>query len=142
MRTQTQVPTSPRLLLDHLITAVGYGGNFIAFTLPAPTLTDVTGFPAGTVSLVILLYGASVAGDIIGGKLGNRIGAVPSLNIIFAGLAGLLAAPGTALTNKVVTVAVAAFWGGFAFASVPPLQFCVVQTAREVAPAPWMWPRA
>ena len=32
LRAQAQVLTSPRLLLVYLITAVGYGGNFVAFT--------------------------------------------------------------------------------------------------------------
>ena len=55
LRQQAQVLTSPRLLLVYLITAVGYGGNFIAFTYLAPMLTDVTGLSEGSVSLVILL---------------------------------------------------------------------------------------
>ncbi|SNT26679.1 MFS transporter [Tropicimonas sediminicola] len=132
---QVQVLTSPRLLLVYLITAVGYGGNFIAFTFLAPMLTDVTGLSAGSVSLVILLYGASVAaGNILGGKLADRLGPVPSLTLIFAGLALMLVALGFGLTNAVFTVAVVGLWGGFAFANVPPLQSYVVQIAREVAP--------
>jgi predicted MFS family arabinose efflux permease len=49
------------LLLVYLITAIGYGGNFIVFTYLCPMLTDVTGFGAISVSVIILLYGASVA---------------------------------------------------------------------------------
>lgn len=132
---QLQVLTSPRLLLVYLITDVGYGGNFIAFTFLAPMLNEVTGLSAGAVSLVMLLYGASVAvGNILGGKLSDRIGAVPALTLIFAGLALALFTLGLALTNPIAAIAVAAFWGGFAFANVPPLQSYVVQTAREVSP--------
>lgn len=135
LRAQLQVLTSPRLLLVYLITAVGYGGNFIAFTFLAPMLTDVTQLSAGAVSLVMLLYGASVAvGNIAGGKLADRIGVVPSLTLIFTGLAVSLVALGVALPNPIAAIAVAAFWGGFAFANVPPLQSYVVQIAREVAP--------
>lgn len=135
LSTQLQVLTSPRLLLVYLITAVGYGGNFIAFTFLAPMLNEVTGLSAGAVSLVMLLYGASVAvGNILGGKLSDRIGAVPALTLIFAGLALALFTLGLALTNPIAAIAVAAFWGGFAFANVPPLQSYVVQTAREVSP--------
>lgn len=127
--------TSPRLLLVYLITAVGYGGNFVAFTCLAPMLTDVTGLTTGTVSLVILIYGASVAvGNILCGKLADRMGPVPALTMIFAGLALLLAALGTVLTQPVATVVVVGLWGGFAFANVPPLQSYVVQIAREVSP--------
>ncbi len=135
LRAQAQVLTSPRLLLVYLITAVGYGGNFVAFTYLAPMLTQVTGLTAGAVSLVILLYGASVAvGNILGGRLADRMGPVPALTLIFAGLALLLAALGAVLTQPVAAVAVVGLWGGFAFANVPPLQSYVVQIAREVSP--------
>lgn len=132
---QAQVLTSPRLLLVYLITAVGYGGNFVAFTYLAPMLTQVTGLTAGAVSLVILLYGASVAvGNILGGRLADRMGPVPALTLIFAGLALLLAVLGAVLTQPVAAVIVVGLWGGFAFANVPPLQSYVVQIAREVSP--------
>ncbi|MHA3979250.1 MFS transporter [Halovulum sp. GXIMD14794] len=135
LRAQAQVLTSPRLLLIYLITAVGYGGNFVAFTFLAPMLTDVTGLSSGAVSFVILLYGVSVAaGNILGGRLADRVGPVPALTMIFGGLAFLLAALGLALSHPVAAVAVVALWGGFAFANVPPLQSYVVQVAREVSP--------
>ena len=135
LRAQAQVLTSPRLLLVYLITAIGYGGNFVAFTYLAPMLTDVTGLTAGSVSLVILLYGASVAaGNILGGKLADRIGPIPALTLIFAGLALILAALGAVLTHPFLAIAVVGLWGGFAFANVPPLQSYVVQIAREVSP--------
>ena len=135
LRAQARVLTEPRLLLVYLITAVGYGGNFIAFTYLAPMLTDVTGLGTGAVSLVILLYGASVAvGNIVGGKLADRMGAIPALTLIFVGLSAVLLALGLVLTSPLATVAVIAVWGGFAFANVPPLQVYTVQIAREVAP--------
>lgn len=135
LRQQAQVLTSPRLLLVYLITAVGYGGNFIAFTYLAPMLTDVTGVSEGSVSLVILLYGVSVAiGNILGGKLADRIGPVPALTIVFAGLALSLVLLGFGLTAPWAAIAVTLFWGGFAFGNVPPLQSYVVQIAREVSP--------
>ena len=135
LRAQAEVLTSPRLLLVYLITAVGYGGNFVAFTFLAPMLTGVTGLSAGAVSLVILLYGASVAaGNILGGRLSDRVGPVPALTLIFVGLALMLAALGLALSHPVAAIAVVALWGGFAFANVPPLQTYVVQIAREVSP--------
>ena len=59
---------------------------------------------------------------------------MPSLTVIFAGLAISLVALGVFLTHPIAAIAVAAFWGGFAFANVPPLQSYVVQIAREVSP--------
>jgi len=135
LRAQAQVLTSPRLLLVYAITAVGYGGNFIAFTFLAPMLTEITGLGAGAVSIVILVYGVSVAaGNILGGRLGDRIGPIRALTLIFVGLGALLALLGPALPSPVAAVAVVALWGGFAFANVPPLQSYVVQIARQEAP--------
>ena len=135
LRAQLGVLTSPRLLGVYLITATGYGGNFIAFTYLASMLTQVTGLGAGTVGAVMLVYGASVAlGNIAGGRLADRIGAVPALTVIFAGLSAVLLALGAVLASPVATVAVVAVWGGFAFANVPPLQAHTVQIARQVAP--------
>ncbi|HQS96370.1 MFS transporter [Novosphingobium sp. 17-62-19] len=135
LRQQAQALTSPRLLLVYLITAVGYGGNFIAFTYLAPMLTDITRLSEGAVTLVILLYGVSVAfGNILGGVLSDKIGPVPALTVVFAGLAGSLVLLGFGLTSPWAAVAVTLFWGGFAFGNVPPLQSYVVQIAREVSP--------
>ncbi len=132
---QIQVLTSPRLLLVYLITAIGYGGNFIAFTFLAPMLTEVTGLNTGMIGVVLLLYGVSVAvGNIVGGKLADRIGPVASLTWIFTSLAVTLMLMGLVLNITWGAFTVVLFWGGFAFGNVPPLQSYVVQIAREVAP--------
>lgn len=88
---QLQVLKQPRLLLVYAMTAIGYGGSFIAFTFLAPILQDIAGFSAGTVSLVLLVYGISVAaGNIWGGKLADKRGPISALTIIFALLAAVL----------------------------------------------------
>ena len=45
----------PRLLLVYAMTAVGYGGSFIAFTYLAPILQQISGISANGVSLVLLV---------------------------------------------------------------------------------------
>ena len=45
---QARVLLQPRLLLVYAMTAVGYGGSFIAFTFLAPILQDISGFSAST----------------------------------------------------------------------------------------------
>src|SRR5471032_616493 len=88
---QVQVLGEPRLLLVYAMTAVGYGGSFIAFTYLAPILQDIAGFSAGAVGAVMLVYGVSVAvGNIWGGKLADSRGPIGALKIIFLGLAAVL----------------------------------------------------
>ena len=133
--TQLAVLKKPRLLLVYTMTTLGYGGSFIAFTYLAPVLQEVSGFAASTVSLVMLVYGVSVAaGNIWGGKLADRHGPVPALQIVFALLAMvLLALTFTAPSKPLVLITVLA-WGAVAFGNVPGLQVYVVQRAERDAP--------
>lgn len=91
VREQLSVLTKKPLLLVYAKTALGYGGAFTAFTFLAPILQQVSGFSAGAVSLILLVYGVSVAvGNIWGGKLADRMGPLPALKLLFAGLAVVL----------------------------------------------------
>ncbi|WP_421683476.1 MFS transporter [Stutzerimonas urumqiensis] len=132
---QLAVLKSPRLLLVYAMTAIGYGGSFTAFTFLAPILQDVTGLPAGAVSLVLLVYGVSVAlGNLWGGKLADRRGPIPALLLIFSLLAAvLLAFTFTAATPWLAIVTVL-LWGAVAFGNVPGLQLYVVRQAEHHAP--------
>lgn len=133
--TQLAVLKKPRLLLVYAMTTLGYGGSFIAFTYLAPVLQEVSGFAASTVSLVMLVYGVSVAaGNIWGGKLADRHGPVRALQIVFALLATvLLVLTFTAPSKPLVLLTVLA-WGAVAFGNVPGLQVYVVQRAERDAP--------
>ncbi|GAA4494950.1 MFS transporter [Actinoallomurus oryzae] len=115
------------------LTAVGNVGVVTVFTYIAPLLTDVGGFSAASVPLLLVVYGAgAVAGNLLGGRLADRA--------LMPSLAGLLGA---------LTVALALFWllggarplaavltfvlGVLAFAIVPGMQTRVLTTA-EAAP--------
>ncbi|WP_350671017.1 MFS transporter, partial [Pseudoalteromonas sp. CAL494-MNA-CIBAN-0108] len=74
---QLQVVTKPRLLLVYLMTILGYGGTFTAFTYLAPILEQQTGFASSTIGIIMLVYGVSVAvGNIWGGKLADKRGPI------------------------------------------------------------------
>ncbi len=88
---QLKVLTHPRLLMIYAITALGYGGVFTAFTFLAPMMQNLAGFTPNAVSWILLGYGVAVAvGNIWGGKLADKHGAIPALKFIFAALAALL----------------------------------------------------
>jgi DHA1 family inner membrane transport protein len=133
--TQLAVLKKPRLLLVYAMTTLGYGGSFIAFTYLAPFLQDVAGFSAGSVSLVMLVYGVSVAaGNIWGGRLADRKGPVAALQIVFAGLAAVLLVLQFTAPHPWLALATVLAWGAFAFGNVPGLQVYVVQRAGRDAP--------
>lgn len=135
IRTQLAVLKKPRLLLVYAITALGYGGSFIAFTYLAPILQEVSGFSSSSVGLVMLVYGVSVAfGNIWGGRLADRHGPVRALQIVFAGLALVLLVLAFTAPYKWLALATVLAWGAVAFGNVPGLQVYVVQRAMKDAP--------
>jgi DHA1 family inner membrane transport protein len=132
---QLKVLGEPRLLLVYAMTAVGYGGSFIAFTYMAPMLQQVTGFSAGAVSLVMLVYGVSVTvGNIWGGRLADRRGPIGALTIIFLALAAVLLVLTFAAPYPALMLATVLVWGAVAFGNVAGLQAYVVQQAEHFTP--------
>lgn len=135
IKEQLQVLTHPRLVLIYLVTALGYGGVFTAFTFLAPMMQDLAGFSPSAVSWILLGYGVSVAiGNIWGGKLADRHGAVPALKFIFAALAVLLLVFQFTAHSHIGALITILIMGIFAFGNVPGLQVYVVQKAEQFTP--------
>ncbi|WP_433636857.1 MFS transporter [Kluyvera georgiana] len=133
---QLKVLTHPRLLMIYAITALGYGGVFTAFTFLAPMMQNLAGFTPNAVSWILLGYGVAVAvGNIWGGKLADKHGAVPALKFIFAALAALLVVFQFTASIQYAALATVLVMGVFAFGNVPGLQVYVVQKAEEYTPA-------
>jgi DHA1 family inner membrane transport protein len=111
------------------LTAVGNVGVVTVFTYIAPLLTDVSGFPAAAVPVLLLVYGAgAVAGTVLGGRLADR-SLLPSLAGLLAALAAVLVlfwlVGGVPTAAAVLTFAV----GALAFAIIPGMQTRVVAAA-------------
>ena len=132
---QVLVLGQPRLLLVYAMTAVGYGGSFIAFTYLAPILQQVSGLGANAVGLVMLVYGVSVAfGNIWGGKLADQRGPVAALKLIFLLLAAVLLLLTFTAPHPVLVVITVLLWGAVAFGNVAGLQVYVVRQAEHFTP--------
>ncbi len=132
---QLRVLKTPRLMLVYAMTAIGYGGSFIAFTFLAPILQEITGFSAGSVGLVLLVYGVSVAvGNLWGGKLADRRGPIGALLTIFALLAAVLFVFTFTAATPWLALATVLVWGAVAFGNVPGLQVYVVRQAEHHTP--------
>lgn len=127
---QLKVLSSGRLLIVYGMTALGYGGTFVAFTYLAAILEQVTGFQAHAVSLILVLYGVAIAaGNLIGGRIADR-DPVKALIGLFAAQALVLALFGFTMTSAVATLVTLAALGFLSFANVPGLQIYVVELAR------------
>jgi multidrug resistance protein len=131
---QLRVLGSGRLLLVFAMTALGYGGTFVAFTFLAPILQDITGFSEGSVSLILMLYGIAIAaGNIAGGRIANH-NPVRALIGLFLLQAIVLVAFSFTAFSPVLTLVTLAALGFLSFANVPGLQLYVVQMAKEHRP--------
>lgn len=131
---QVRVLGSGRLLIVFAMTALGYGGTFVAFTFLAPILQEITGFSGGAVSLILVLYGVAIAiGNIAGGKIANR-DPVKALVGLFLAQAVVLVLFTFTATSQVLTLVTLASLGFLSFATVPGLQLYVVQLAKQHRP--------
>ena len=132
---QLQVIVKPQLLLVYLMTILGYGGTFTAFTYLAPILEKQTKFAPSAIGLIMLVYGVSVAiGNIWGGKLADKRGPISALSIIFSALSVILLLFTFTMQSKIAAVLTILVWGAFAFGNVPGLQIYVVKQAEKYTP--------
>jgi DHA1 family inner membrane transport protein len=132
---QVKVLGSGRLLLVFGMTALGYGGTFVAFTYLASILEQITGFAASSVSLILVLYGAAIAvGNIVGGRIADR-DPVRALIWLFAAQALVLLLFSVTAVSPLWTLVTLAGLGFLSFANVPGLQLYVVKLAKEHRPA-------
>jgi MFS transporter, DHA1 family, inner membrane transport protein len=131
---QVRVLGSGRLLIVFAMTALGYGGTFVAFTFLAPILQDVTGFSEKSVSLILVLYGIAIAaGNIGGGKIANSNPVRALIGLFLAQAIVLLVFSFTAVSPILTLITLVAL-GFLSFANVPGLQLYVVQLAKEHRP--------
>jgi MFS transporter, DHA1 family, inner membrane transport protein len=130
-----KILTNGPLLLAFSITALGYGGTFVAFTFLAPILEDITGFAPSVVSVILLVYGVAIAiGNTIGGRAANK-NPLKALLWMFLIQAVVLIILSFTAPFKIVGSITIFFLGLFAFMNVPGLQIYVVQLAEKYVPS-------
>ena len=131
LRSELRAFRSGQVWLSILVTILGYGGMFGAFTYIAYTLTEVSGFAASAVPWLLIVFGVGLfIGNTIGGKAADR-NVDRTLVVVLSVLVVVLV--GFALTagNQVLTVASIVLMGGFGFATVPGLQMRVMKYASS-----------
>ncbi|PAK92605.1 MFS transporter [Brevibacterium casei] len=122
---------SPQVWASILITILGYGGMFGAFTYMAFTLTGVSGFAASTVPWLLVLFGVGLfVGNFLGGRAADRkLGA--TLLTLFIGLIVILAVFSQVAGSQIATIVALFLMGGFGFATVPPLQMRIMGHSED-----------
>ena len=131
LRGELRAFRSGQVWLSILVTILGYGGMFGAFTYIAFTLTEVTGFTASTVPWLLILFGVGLfIGNTVGGKAADR-NVDRTLLVVLAVLVVILVAFALTAGNQPLTIASIVLMGGFGFATVPGLQMRVMKYASS-----------
>ncbi|MET1020651.1 MAG: MFS transporter [Arthrobacter sp.] len=129
LRGELRAFRSGQVWLSILVTILGYGGMFGAFTYVAFTLTEVTGFPASTVPWLLIIFGVGLfIGNTVGGKAADR-NVDRTLLVVLAALVAVLVLFALTAANQPLTIASMVLLGGFGFATVPGLQMRVMKYA-------------
>ncbi len=116
------------------MTALGYGGTFVAFTYLSPILQEIMGLSESVVNVVLLLYGVAIAiGNIVGGKAANK-NPLKALRWMFIFQALVLLLFTFTVHYTVVGIITMFVMGALSFTNVPGLQLYVVQTAERYLP--------
>ncbi|MBF6218394.1 MFS transporter [Nocardia abscessus] len=126
---ELRVFTDRDVLWALALTAVGNIGVVMVFTYITPLLTEVGGFPAGAVPILLLVYGfGAVVGNQVGGRLADRA-LLPSVTALLAALAIVLVLLWTAGDVRILVAPLLFALGALAFAIIPGMQTRVIAAA-------------
>ncbi|MFF2844605.1 MFS transporter [Paenarthrobacter sp. NPDC057981] len=129
LRSELGAFASGQVWLSIIVTILGFGGMFGAFTYIAFTLTEVSGFESSAVPWLLVLFGGGLfAGNFLGGKAADKA-LDKSLIVILAGLVVVLVFFALTASSSIATLVSLALMGGFGFATVPGLQMRVMHFA-------------
>ncbi|MDA2805345.1 MFS transporter [Nocardiopsis suaedae] len=112
--------------------AVGFGGMFASYSYISPMMTDVAGFGAGAVTLILAVYGVGMTlGNLVGGRAADRWSLMPTMYVCMAAIAAVLLLMHAVASYKAPAVA-AVFLLGFAgSALIPSLQMRLMNAASD-----------
>jgi DHA1 family inner membrane transport protein len=129
VRDELAIFRSTQVWLSILITVLGFGGMFGAFTYIAFTLTEVGGFSASAVPWLLVLFGAGlVVGNTVGGRAADR-NLARTLTALLIALPVVLAGFALTATSQAATIPALVLMGGLGFATVPGLQMRIMDHA-------------
>ncbi|MBM7479426.1 MFS transporter [Oerskovia jenensis] len=130
LRTELAAFRNPQVWWSILVTVLGFGGMFGAFTYIAFTVTEVGGFATTSVPWLLVLFGVGLfVGNYLGGKAADRY-LTTSLLVLLGALTVVLAVFALTATSQVMTLVSLFLMGAFGFATVPGLQMRIMGHAQ------------
>ncbi|MDA3646313.1 MFS transporter [Saccharopolyspora indica] len=136
LRSQLRLLRLRPLLLTYVVTGLGFGASFAVFTYLEPLLTEHAGYSTAGVTWLLVLFGAAtVAGNLLGGRMADSAGTVRTIRVALIGLCASLTALLLTGSNQVAVAVNLAVWGVFAFLISPAVQTHAVRVAEQHSPS-------
>ncbi|MCG9734353.1 hypothetical protein CWC26_07135 [Pseudoalteromonas sp. S4488] len=118
-----------------LVTILGFGASFTAFTYITPIMVEVTGFNEQTASILLLVFGgATFIGNLAGENTSVRFGWHKTLQGNFGALALMFIVLLFAMQQKWSMAPALFVWGLLAFSLSPSLQTGMLKIASTHTP--------
>jgi MFS transporter, DHA1 family, inner membrane transport protein len=135
VRAELRALCRPAVLLMLAMIVFGCGGLFTYSTYLAPMITDVAGFDAGAIPVILGVLGLGMTvGTIVGGWIADRLDSRLAVLVVLATQAVILLAAVPAMHVQVLAPATVFLVGAVALALAPVVQTVVMDTAAG-APA-------
>ena len=112
------------------LTAIGAGGFFAWFSYIAPLLIDISGISEIAVSYAMVLAGVGmVAGNFIGAKMTERLGAIRAIVWGMGGMSALLVLNSYVVDDPALALAMCFVIGLVTFTMAAPIQMAIIDSA-------------
>ena len=114
-----------------VITSIGTGGLFTWISYIAPLMTEVSHFSASSVSWIMVLAGfGMVVGNIIGGKLADKLPAVQACLWLLVAMAVTLLGIHFFSENKIISLILTFIAGALSISLAAPIQILMISTSK------------
>jgi DHA1 family inner membrane transport protein len=122
LRTEVATLRHPQVVLSLAAVIFGFGAMFACYSYVAPMLTEVGGFSATTVTVLLAVVGLGMtAGSVLGGRAADRA-PLPTLYVCLVALAGVLVSFVVTVHHPVLAVLSLFGAGMFSLALGPAIQ--------------------
>jgi DHA1 family arabinose polymer transporter-like MFS transporter len=119
----------PWLILG--MSAIGTGGLFAWISYIAPLMTEVAGFSANAITMIMIVAGVGMAfGNFLGGRMADRFSPLKTTTYLLLAMALSLTVVALVSPYKVPAIAMTFVTGMIAFAVISPIQMLMIRAAK------------
>ncbi|TQR60868.1 MFS transporter [Campylobacter troglodytis] len=120
------------LLKTYTITICTCGAQFVLYTYIQKLLVDISGFAVSATGYILLVYGiCAILGNLYGGKMVDKFGAVLSLRIILILEIAIFLTVVFTMHSQILVLLSIALIGAVAFSSIPALKMLSISKAKR-----------